>query len=101
MFDTSKTVMLTGTLTKVDWRNPHIELSLDVADHTGRVEVWVLQGAPPFFFRERDIDRSRFENAVGQPVTVEVYGARNGMPLGALRKLIFADGTSVAIVPDA
>ena len=101
VFDTTTKVTLTGTLTKIDWRNPHIELSLDAMGDGGRIEAWVLQGAPPFFFRDRSISKSRFENALGQTVTVEAHRARNGTRLGALLKVTFPDGSSVIVVPNA
>ncbi len=100
-FDTTKTFTLTGTLAKLDWRNPHIGLSLDAKTDRGGVENWVLVGAPPFFFNERNITKARFQAALGQIVTAEVYRAKDGTTRGAVLKITFPDGTSVKIVPDA
>ena len=47
-FDNSKPVALQGTVTKVDWMNPHIWIYLDVKDDkTGAVSAWQCEGGPP------------------------------------------------------
>ena len=99
VFDPSKTFTLTGTLTKVDWRNPHIELSLDAKSDRGQVEAWVIEAGPPVFFRNRNVSKSDFEKAMGQTVTVEVYRARDGTLFGSLLKITFPDGRSVTSNP--
>src|SRR5438034_215624 len=45
IFDFNDRVMLSGTLTKVDWRNPHIELVVD-AKNGDQMESWSLEGPP-------------------------------------------------------
>lgn len=94
-FDGSKKHTLVGTLTKVDWRNPHIELSLDAKDDRGRVEAWIIEGAPPVFFARRSVSKTAFQKAVGRTVTVELYRARDGRPRGSLLRITLPDGTSV------
>ena len=47
-FDNDKKVNLQGTVTKVDWMNPHIWIYLDVKDDkTGAVASWQCEGGPP------------------------------------------------------
>ena len=99
VFDPSKKATLTGTLTKVDWRNPHIELSLDAKNDRGQVESWVIEGGPPNFFRNRNVGRSDFEKGIGQAVTVEALRARDGSRFASLLKLTFPDGTFVTSAP--
>lgn len=100
-FDVSKTPSVRGTLTRVDWRNPHIELSLQVRNDRGQVDVWTIESAPPSLFNRRGVSRSVFEQAIGQSVTADVYRAKDGRPFGSLVKLTFADGTSVTGAPGA
>jgi uncharacterized protein DUF6152 len=100
-FDVSKKVTLTGTLTKVDWRNPHIEISLDARGDRGQVEAWVIEGGPIGFFSRNKVSRSDFEKGLGQTVTLEVYRARDGKLLGSLLKITFADGKSLTSDPMA
>ena len=101
VFDPSKTVTLTGTLAKVDWRNPHIELSLDAKSDRGQVEAWVIEGGPPNFFSRKKISKSDFEKAIGQTVTVDALRARDGSRLGSLLKITFPDGKFVTNSPGA
>jgi hypothetical protein len=65
-------------LTEVDWRNPHIEVDIDVKGDAGRTESWTVEGMPPNWFRTRKIDRADFERATGQTVTVFGNRARDG-----------------------
>src|SRR5690242_19069470 len=51
LFDLNDRVTLNGTFTKVDWRNPHIYLTVEVKDSAGKMETWQIEGPPPSFFR--------------------------------------------------
>ena len=98
-FDISNRVTLTGTLTKLDWRNPHIELFVDVKGDKDHTEAWSVEGPAPVFFRDRDISRSDIEAALGKPVTVEASRARDGTRWGLLRTLTLPDGKLVSACP--
>ena len=95
VFDRSKALTLTGTLTKVDWRNPHIEISLEAKSDHGQVEIWVMEAVNPKWFRDRNVSRDEFETAIGQIVTVEGTRARDGSRYGHLNKITFQDGHSI------
>ena len=60
IFDFNDRVTLTGTLTKVDWRNPHIYLTVDVKNAGGATESWQAEGPSPTWFRIRDSRQGRF-----------------------------------------
>ena len=47
-------VTFKGTLTKVDWRNPHIQFFVESSNDKGQMETWSVEGPPPSFFRTRD-----------------------------------------------
>ena len=100
VFDASSRSILTGTLTRVDWRNPHIALSLDAKTDRGQVEVWKIEGAAPAFFARNGISKTAFQEAIDQRVTVEVHRAKDGSLLGSLRKITFPNGTSVTSDPN-
>jgi hypothetical protein len=70
LFDFNDRVTLTGTLTKIDWRNPHNELIVD-AKSDDQVQTWSIEGPPPSFFRLRDINKSDVETALGKTVKAE------------------------------
>ena len=98
-FDFNNRVTLTGTLTKFDWRNPHIELVVDAKGDKDQVETWSFEGPPPFFFRDRDISKSDFEGALGKTVTVEASRARERARWGLLRTITLPNGKLVSACP--
>src|SRR5262249_24291376 len=68
IFDFNDRVTLSGTLTKLDWRNPHIEIDLDAMREGGQIEAWKAEGPAPIFFRTRDTSKADFEKAIGKPI---------------------------------
>ena len=99
IFDMANKFTLSGTLTQVEWVNPHIAIYIDVkkADGTG-VENWKFESAPPSWLRRVGVNSADFKKAIGQTVTVEGNKARDGSPYGFLQKITFADGNSLAMV---
>ena len=95
-FDLDKRVTLTGTLSKLDWRNPHVYMFMDAKGDRGQVETWSFECQPPNFFAIRKINKADFVEAVGQPVTAEFSPARDGSPNGVLWKITLPDGRVVA-----
>jgi hypothetical protein len=99
LFDFNNRVMLTGTLTKLDWRNPHIQLIVDRKGDGTEVETWSIEGPPPSFFRNQDITKGDFESAIGKPVTAEASRARDGSRSGLLRFINLPSGKLVSACP--
>ena len=97
LFDFNDRVTLTGTLTKIDWRNPHIYLYVDTKAE--QVQNWSVEGPPPGFFRNRDVEKTDFEKAVGKTVTFEASRARDGSRSGLLRVITLPDGKVVSACP--
>lgn len=97
LFDFNDRVTLSGTLTKIDWRNPHIYLFVDSKGE--QVQTWSIEGPPPGFFRNRDVDKSDFEKAIGKNVTAEASRARDGSRSGLLRVITLPDGKVVSACP--
>ena len=78
-FDANKPVTLTGTVTKVEWTNPHAWFYVDVADATGKVTNWAFElGGPNTLIRE---GWTRNSMKVGETVTVEGSRAKDGSPI--------------------
>ena len=98
IFDFNNRVTSTGTLAKVDWRNPHIELIVD-AKEGQQVQTWRLEGPAPGFFRDRDISKADFEGALGKAVTFEASRARDGSAWGLLRTMTLPSGKLVSACP--
>src|SRR5438552_6326485 len=95
LFDFNNRVTLTGTLGKFDWRNPHIELFVETKEGEQMV-TWQFEGPPPAFFRERDVNKSDFEQAFGKTVTAEASRARDGSHSGLLRTMMLPGGKVVS-----
>jgi hypothetical protein len=99
LFDLNDRVTLTGTFSKVDWRNPHIYLAVDVKNADGTVANWQIEGPPPSFFRTRDVGRADFENAMGKTITAEASRARDHSLSGLMRVITLPDGKIVSACP--
>ena len=97
-FDFNNRVTVTGTLAKIDWRNPHIELIVDTKDGE-KVQSYRLEGPAPGFFRDRDVSKEDIEGALGKSVTAEASGARDGSPWGLLRTMTLPGGKLVSACP--
>ena len=80
---------MTGTLTKVDWINPHIVVYLDAKKDDGSVENWKFESNPPSWFRRVNLARDDFAKAIGQTVTIEGVRAKAGGLYGYLLKITF------------
>jgi len=99
VYDFNDRVTLTGTLTKIDWRNPHMELVIDAKRESGDVESWNGEGPAPVFFKSRDIEKADFEKALGKTMTIEVSRARDGSHSGLLRNITMPDGKMISLCP--
>ena len=98
VFDMSNKFTLSGTLTKVDWINPHIVVYLDAKKDDGSVENWKFESNPPSWFRRVGVARNDFAKGIGQSVTVEGVRARDGSLYAYLEKITFPDGSSMELV---
>lgn len=99
VFDFNDRVTFTGTLTAVDWRNPHTYFTVEVKGAGGAIESWQAEGPAPSFFRIRDVGKTDFEASVGKTVTVEVSRARDKSRFGLIRTFTLADGKVVSACP--
>jgi hypothetical protein len=90
-FDGSKTFVVKGVLTKVDWTNPHIYLYMDVKGPNGAVQEYAFSSGPPAALRRAGIKKSDFQ--IGEAVTVTGAPAKDGSKhLGWLKMIKYADG---------
>ncbi len=88
-FDASNQVTIKGTVTKLEWVNPHSWLHLDVKKPDGKVEKWAVEGGPP-----TSLVRRGFTKAAVQPgMEVVVQGFRTIDP--ACRPICRANGRDI------
>ena len=92
-YDTKKPVSLKGTVTKVEWTNPHARFYIDVKDESGTVINWNLELASPNVLVRQGWSRHSLN--VGDQVTVEGAQAKDGSQMANARTVILADGKKV------
>ncbi|HEX5227926.1 MAG TPA: DUF6152 family protein [Bryobacteraceae bacterium] len=92
-YDSKKPVTLKGTVTKVEWTNPHARFYIDVKDESGNVTNWNLELASPNVLVRQGWNRHSLN--VGDQVTVEGAQAKDGSFLANARTVTLADGRKV------
>jgi len=99
IFDFNDRVTVTGSLTKIDWRNPHIYLSVDVKNDKGAMETWQGEGPAPSWFRIRDVGKTDFEKSIEKTLTLELSRARDKSLSGLIRTIKLPDGRTISACP--
>jgi hypothetical protein len=92
-FDQNKPVTLTGTITKVEFENPHVYFYLDVKDADGHVVNWAFEGGSPNVLYRQGWRKDSVKP--GDTLTVVGYQAKNGSSLAAARTVTFPDGRRI------
>ena len=92
-YDGSQPVSVTGTVTKLEWTNPHIWFYVDVEDANGEVVNWGFSAAPPGVLMRRGIMKDVIQ--IGDVIRVEGFRARDGSNNASGGSVTFADGRSV------
>jgi len=92
-FDANKPITLQGTVTKLEWQNPHIWVYLDVKDERGNVQPWQCEGGPPNTLTRNGWSVNSLK--VGEPVTIEGVLAKDGSKTCNARMVKLPDGRSV------
>ena len=92
-YDAKKPVTLKGTVTKVEWTNPHARFYIDVKDQSGNVANWNLELASPNVLTRNGWNRHTLN--VGDQVTVEGAQAKDGSQMANARTVTLADGKRV------
>jgi hypothetical protein len=86
-FDASKTFKMTGTVTKVEWMNPHTFFYIDVNDEkTKKVTNWAMEMGSPNGLMRNGWTRNTMK--IGDSVTVEGSLAKDGSPTGNARTVV-------------
>ena len=92
-FDGSKPMRLVGTITKVQWTNPHSFFYINVKDESGNVVNWACEGGGPGALSRRGWKRGDLK--LGDTLVVDGYLARDGSHLIDARRVTLPDGRSV------
>ena len=90
-FDVEKPVTFTGTVTGVDYVNPHVQVFLDVTGDDGKIVKWHIESGPPNQWHRGGLRKAML--ATGTMVKIRAYGAKDGTQHFAfLRDLTFLSG---------
>jgi hypothetical protein len=92
-FDSTKPVTFTGTITRMEWTNPHVWLHMDVKGKDGKVESWAFEAGTPNVLFRRGVTKESVK--VGMTVTVDGYQAKDGSHRANGRDLKLADGRTM------
>jgi hypothetical protein len=94
-FDVTKPVKLQGTVTKMEWINPHSWIHIDVKNPDGTVTSWMVEGGSPNSLLRRGFTKHSLEP--GTEIVVEGYQAKDGANRANGRDLTFPDGKKLFI----
>ena len=89
-FDEKKPVTLKGTITKMDWVNPHGWLYVDVKEPDGTVVNWAIEAGAPNALLKRGLRKNDFP--AGIEIVITGYRAKNGTRTANGRTVTLSDG---------
>lgn len=89
-FDATRPVRLEGTITRMEWINPHSWLHIDVVNEDGETEAWMIEAGPAGVLVRRGWNRNSIQ--AGTRVIVEGYQARDGSHRANGRDVTMPDG---------
>ena len=94
-FDANRPVKLEGTVTKMDWINPHSWIHIDVTTTSGEVQKWMVEGGAPNALLRRGWNRNSLPN--GTKISVQGFQAKDGSFRANGRDITFADGSKLFV----
>jgi hypothetical protein len=94
-YDVDKPVTLTGTLTRMEWANPHGWIYMDVKQPDGTVKKWTIEASAPNQMARRGLKKTDFVD--GMSLVVKGYQGKKDPAMANGRTLVLADGRSFYI----
>jgi len=92
-FDSNKPVNLRGTVSKMEWINPHAWIHIDVKDADGKVTNWMVECGSPNTLLRRGVTKNSV--TAGTEIVVDGYQSKDGSNRANGRDVTFADGRKV------
>jgi hypothetical protein len=97
-YDGSNCATVTGTLTKVDWENPHAYFYVDAKETGGNVASWAFETVSIGWLKRVGTTRHDFEDNIGKTVAVRACMAKNGVKnRGAAETIKLEDGRTLTV----
>ena len=94
-YDAQKAVKFTGTVTTMEWINPHAWIHMDVKKPDGKVESWMIEAGAPNALLRRGFTKASLP--VGTVITVEGYQAKDGANRANGRDITYQDGKKLFV----
>jgi len=98
-FDVERPIQLRGTITKVEFMNPHSWIHIDVQKEDGAVESWAIEGGTPNTLFRHGIDRNSLPT--GTEIIVDGYQSRDGSNQASGRDITLTDGRKLFLLGSA
>jgi hypothetical protein len=92
-YDINQPITLKGTLTKVEWTNPHGWIYIDVKGDDGKVTGWAIEFGSPNALLRRGLRKT--DLPIGVQVTVKGYRAKSGLPTVNGSSVTLPDGRNL------
>ncbi len=93
MFDTTKQITITGTVTSFEWTNPHSYIEIDVADEAGAVKHWSIEMGSPSILQQSGWKFSSLKK--GDKTTLVINPLKTGLAGGFLNTATLPDRESI------
>jgi hypothetical protein len=93
-YDGSRAIRLTGTITKIEWTNPHSYFFIDVKDDKGNIANWGCEGAGPGALTRRGWKKGDVK--IGDTLIVDGYPAKDNSHLMDARRVTLPDGRIIS-----
>ncbi len=94
-FDANRPVKLKGTVTKMEWINPHSWIHIDVKGPDGKVVEWMVEGGAPNALLRRGFTKASLP--AGTEISVEGFQAKDGANRANGRDITFSDGRKLFV----
>jgi hypothetical protein len=95
MFDSTKTINLTGTIKDFQWTNPHTWTWIEVPNDKGGVDTWGIEGMSPNFLGRRGWTKHTLNP--GDKVTITIFPLKDGQKGGTFLHCTLADGKEMVM----
>ena len=94
-FDAQRPVKLQGTVTRMEWINPHAWIHLDVKDKDGKVTEWMVEGGSPNTLLRHGFSKASV--SIGMELVVDGYRSKDGTNRANGRDITFPDGRKLFV----
>jgi len=98
-FDAKQPVLFKGTVTKMEWINPHVWIHMNVTRPNGKTEAWMVEGGAPTVLFRRGFSKTSLQ--AGTQIVVDGYRAKDGTNKMNAREITLADGRKLFAGSDA